>query len=297
MQWPGARCQDDLGVREWLKKQNLIGEISEAVGHQLAVAGFIARVRQIIDASIVSALVQYDRRQENEVIKQMQVPEDWNAAKREQKEVDARWTKTHGKIHYGYKLHANTDRRLGFIRQFEVTPASVNDTAVFESLLDPGNIRKNVYADRGYAKHARETSRMSQGYRATPAQRYGTAADQRSAEAPQPSHRQAARLWQAPFRPAGARGRQTLAQHRLGTSQRGGRIEGDRSQPDALGEAATPGRCARMRWEGRRKRRPERSITGRGPTNVGLRVKCFCDTLCHAADRTRAAIRGAHEQA
>ena len=40
--------------RERLKKQDLIGDISEAVGRQLAQAGFIARGGQIIDASIVT---------------------------------------------------------------------------------------------------------------------------------------------------------------------------------------------------------------------------------------------------
>lgn len=160
--------------RERLKKQDLIGDISEAVGRQLAKAGFIARGGQIIDASIVSVPVQHNRREENEAIKQGDVPADWNAAKRAQKDVDARWTKKHGKSYYGYKLHANTDRRWGFIRKSDVTTASVNDTEVFETILDDTNTRKDVYADRGYAKRARETELNAQGYRAN-IQRKGTA--------------------------------------------------------------------------------------------------------------------------
>lgn len=160
--------------RERLKKQDLIGDISEAVGHQLAQAGFIARGGQIIDASIVSVPVQHNRGEENDAIKQGDVPEDWSAAKRAQKDEDARWTKKHGKSYYGYKLHANTDRRWGFIRQHEVTPASTTDTEVFESILDESNTNKDVYADRGYAKHARETELHVKGYRAN-IQRKGTA--------------------------------------------------------------------------------------------------------------------------
>lgn len=160
--------------RERLKQQDLIGDISEAVGGQLAKAGFIARGGQIIDASVVAAPIQHNRRDENETIKHGNVPDDWSAAKRAQKDVEARWTKKHGKSYYGYKLHANTDRRWGFIRRIDVTPASVNDTQVFESILDESNTNRAVYADRGYAKQAREAELHVNGYRAS-IQRKGTA--------------------------------------------------------------------------------------------------------------------------
>jgi IS5 family transposase len=151
--------------RERLKKQDLIGDISEEVGRQLAQAGFIARGGQIIDASIVTVPVQRNRSEENHAIKQGEVPGDWNAAKRAQKDVQARWTKKHGKSYYGYKLHANVDRRFGFIRAMEVTPASVGDTTVLETLLDASNTRKDIYADSAYTKRAREKALSAQGYR------------------------------------------------------------------------------------------------------------------------------------
>jgi hypothetical protein len=65
------------------------------------------------------------------------VPADWSDAQRAQKEVQARWTKKHGKSFYGYKLHANTDRRWGFIRQHEVSAANVHDSQHFETIRDP----------------------------------------------------------------------------------------------------------------------------------------------------------------
>lgn len=71
----------------------------------------------------------------------------------------------HGKSYYGYKLHANTDRRWGFIRVYDVTTASVTDTEVFESILDANNTRKDVYADRGYAEAPREVGLRAMGYR------------------------------------------------------------------------------------------------------------------------------------
>lgn len=197
--------------RERLKKQDLIGDISEAVGRQLAQAGFIARAGQIIDASIVTAPVQHRCSEENEAIKRGEVPADWNVAQRAQKDVDARWTKKHGKSYYGYKLHASTDRRWGFMSRIEVTAASVNDTEVFEATLDETNTAKDVDADRGYAKHARETELYVQGYRAH-VQRKGTATQPISdaQQTAQPSHLQAAHLWRTPVRASDANGRMHL---------------------------------------------------------------------------------------
>ncbi|MFC7519576.1 transposase [Xanthomonas populi] len=53
-------------------------------------------------------------------------------AKRAQKDVDARWTSKHGTAYYGYKLHANVDRRWGLIRVHEVSSANVHDSRHFE---------------------------------------------------------------------------------------------------------------------------------------------------------------------
>lgn len=151
--------------RERLKSRDLIGDISAAVSGQLQRAGFIARGGQIIDASIVNAPIQRNRREENEAIKQGEVPDDWSAAKRAQKDVDARWTKKHGKSFYGYKLHANTDRRWGFIRQHEVSAANVHDSQHFETILDSGNTGRTIRADSAYADRAREAALKGQGYR------------------------------------------------------------------------------------------------------------------------------------
>lgn len=150
--------------RERLKQLDLIGDISAAVSGQLQHAGFIARGGQIIDASIVSAPIQRNTREENEAIAKGEVPKDWNQAKRAQKDVEARWTRKNNRNFYGYKLHANTDRRWGFIRRAEVTTASVIDTTMFEAVLDQ-NTSRDVYADRGYTKRTREVALKAQGYR------------------------------------------------------------------------------------------------------------------------------------
>ena len=62
----------------------------------------------LIDASIVAVPIQRNRRDDNEQIKRGELPEAWadEPAKRRQKDRDARWTKKHGKSHYGYKNHS-----------------------------------------------------------------------------------------------------------------------------------------------------------------------------------------------
>jgi transposase, IS5 family len=52
---------------------------------------------QIIDASIVQAPKQRNSREENAQIKEGEIPQDWEEAKRRQKDSDAQWTKRNGK--------------------------------------------------------------------------------------------------------------------------------------------------------------------------------------------------------
>ena len=56
------------------------------------------------DASIVAVPKQRNSRKENARIKAGETPECWQdkPAKRRQKDVEARWTKKHGRSHYGH---------------------------------------------------------------------------------------------------------------------------------------------------------------------------------------------------
>jgi IS5 family transposase len=93
------------------------------------------------------------------------MPLGWKPHKRAQKDVDAKWTKKHGKNHFGYKLHASVDKRCKLIRKIAVTHAAVADTNVFEELLDLNNTSRDVYADRGYPSLERETGLKQAGWR------------------------------------------------------------------------------------------------------------------------------------
>jgi IS5 family transposase len=132
---------------------------------QLLSQGYLARCGQIVDASLVQAPVQHNKRDEAETVKEGTMPLGWKPHKRAQKDVDPKWTKKHGKNHFGYKLHASVDKRCKLIRRIAVTRAAVADTNVLEKLLDPGNTSRDVYADSGYPSIKRETKLKQAGWR------------------------------------------------------------------------------------------------------------------------------------
>ena len=160
--------------RDRLAQAGLGTQLFDEVQQQLLAQGYQARCGQIIDASLVQAPVQRNKREEAEIVKQSIMPTTWTDHKRAQKDVDAKWTKKHGKNHFGYKLHASVDKRYKVIRKVIITDAAVADTTVFEDLLDTKNTSRDVYADRGYPSAQREADLKQAGWRAH-IQRKGTA--------------------------------------------------------------------------------------------------------------------------
>ena len=167
---PGSRVPDARTVwlfREQLKELELIDELFAELSLQIEMAGFVSRQGQIVDASIVPAPRQRNRREENDAIKRGEPPAQWDEqpAKKRQKDVEARWTQKHGKSYYGYKNHVSVDRKHKVIRHFEVTDAATHDSQVFDVLLDEKNRSRAVWADSAYRSKEREVSLKERGYR------------------------------------------------------------------------------------------------------------------------------------
>jgi IS5 family transposase len=139
--------------------------IFDGVSAQLLKKGFIARGGQIIDATLVPAPRQHNSRGDKELIEQGAMPADWKPAKRRQKDLDATWTKKHGKSYFGYKLSVNVDKKHKFIRKIETDTASTHDSQHFEAVIDTANTSRDVYADRGYPSEEREAWLDEHGYR------------------------------------------------------------------------------------------------------------------------------------
>ena len=168
----GLRASSQIPDRTtiWTFKERLIQagaseSVFDAVNRQLARHGYIARGGQMIDASIVEAPRQSLSKEEKAIVSEGAMPADWKPAKRRQKDMDARWTKKHGKSYFGYKVSANADKRYKLVRKIKVSTASEHDTTHFEDVLDPANTNRDILADKGYVDGEREARLSKQDWR------------------------------------------------------------------------------------------------------------------------------------
>ena len=168
----GLRASSQIPDRTtiWTFKERLIQagaseSMFDAVNRQLARHGYIARGGQMIDASIVEAPRQSLSKEEKAIVSEGAMPADWKPAKRRQKDMDARWTKKHGKSYFGYKVSVNADKRYKLVRKIKVSTASEHDTLHFEDVLDPANTNRDILADKGYVDSEREARLSKQGWR------------------------------------------------------------------------------------------------------------------------------------
>jgi len=146
--------------RDRLINKGLDKELFELFGDLLEKHGLIAHEGKIIDASFVEAPRQRNKREENQQIKEGQVPEAWdeNPNKKRQKDVDAKWTKKNNETHFGYKNHAKVDNKHKFIDKDKTTDASVHDSQALDDLLDEKDENQDLWADSAYTGEKQETT-------------------------------------------------------------------------------------------------------------------------------------------
>jgi IS5 family transposase len=116
---------------------------------ELEKLGIVTRAGSIIDATFVEVPRQRNTREENEKIKNGEIPEDWSAKKRSHKDTDARWAKKNNETYYGWKDHTKVDKDSKIITDFEVTAANVHDSQCMNALIDEND--KEVWMDSAYA--------------------------------------------------------------------------------------------------------------------------------------------------
>ena len=139
--------------RERLVKGRIIDTLFYRFTKQLEDKGLITREGSIVDASFVDVPKQRNSREENQSIKDGEVPKEWeeerNRNKIAQKDVNARWTKKNDETHYGYKNHVKADKDSKLIVKYEVTSAEVHDSQALADLVEPKK-DKVMYADSAY---------------------------------------------------------------------------------------------------------------------------------------------------
>lgn len=144
----------------WSFKQRLVTgglggrAIFDTVSLQLQQHGYIPRSGQIVDASIIKAPITQANAREREALNRGEAPQGWSEKRLQHTDRDARWTKKHGKSYYGYKLHANADKRFKLIRRVKITAANVDDGQNLKDVLDQANTASHLMADRGYDSQA-----------------------------------------------------------------------------------------------------------------------------------------------
>jgi IS5 family transposase len=145
--------------REALKEKGWVDKLFAELDAAFTERGFRAQKGMVIDARIVEVPKQRNSRKDHDLIKEGLMPADWRdePAKARQKDLDARWTKKHGKSYYGYKNHVNVDVKHKLIRRYQVSPADVHDSQKLKALLDPGNTLKTVWADSAYRSRESDT--------------------------------------------------------------------------------------------------------------------------------------------
>ena len=123
--------------------------------------GVIIHEGKMADATIVETPRQRNSREENDQIKNGEVPEAWkkNPNKLRQKDIDAAWLKKNEENFYGYKDHIKADTETKLITDYEVTPARVHDSEALENLLDKKEDQGQPFCgDSAYRSEAIEKS-------------------------------------------------------------------------------------------------------------------------------------------
>jgi transposase, IS5 family len=137
--------------REKFNECGITKKIFKLFEKQMEASGLIGKSGKIIDASFVEVPRQRNSREENQKIKEGEVPEDWAENKKEQKDTDARWTTKNKEKHFGYKNHVTSDKESGLILDYATTSAEVHDSQVIEDVLgEPRNENEPVWADSAY---------------------------------------------------------------------------------------------------------------------------------------------------
>lgn len=181
----GLGLNDDIPDAKtiWLFKDRLgadgVQRLFKLLTKLLADKNLILNKGKIVDATIVEVPRQRNSREENQQLKEGEVPQSWQDKpnKLRQKDTDAKWLKKNGENHFGYKNHVKVDEKSKLVCNYVVTNASVHDSQVLDDLLDRKDKNQRLYGDSAYRSDEIEkklrkkniTSRIHEkGYRGAP---------------------------------------------------------------------------------------------------------------------------------
>lgn len=164
----GITLADDVPDEKtiWLFREQVgkgVRQLFDGFDRHLRESGLMGKQGKIIDASFVDVPRQRNSRDDNEKIKNDEVPESFkkNENIERQKDVEARWTKKGDEKHYGYKDHVKAEAKTKLIEDYVVTDASVHDSRVTDDLIKEGD--GELHADSAYRSEEIEQTLREKG--------------------------------------------------------------------------------------------------------------------------------------
>lgn len=138
--------------RNQLAQGDLIKDIFEKLDRMLNARGIVAHEGKMMDASFVETPRQRNSREENDQIKNGEIPASWenNENKLRQKDTDATWAQHNGNNYFGYKDHVKADTKTKLITAYEVTTASVHESQKTRDLLKRRDRGQPLWADSAF---------------------------------------------------------------------------------------------------------------------------------------------------
>lgn len=139
--------------RTLMTKKKAYDQLFKLINKQLETHQIIVKTGAIIDASVIDTPLRPKGKSNYKVTKDREDEQEVKVAKEYSSNVDteARWLKKRGKYHFGYKKHHVTDDE-GLVLGVLTTPASTNEIANLEEVLDTADLPKDIplKADKGY---------------------------------------------------------------------------------------------------------------------------------------------------
>ena len=153
---------------EHLKDLGLERNLFDRFGEELNRTGFQVKSGLIVDGSFVEVPRQRNTKEENEQIKNGEVPERIasNPHVLSQKDLDAKWTQKGDETYFGYKEHDLVDEGFKFVRDYAVTDAAIHDSVPFPSLIPdkPAYPDQEMFGDSAYVGEKIDTKTKSAGF-------------------------------------------------------------------------------------------------------------------------------------
>jgi IS5 family transposase len=153
-------CKTVWSFKETLTDLDLVEPLFNLFLSHLDKLGLIVNEGKIIDASFIEVPKQRNSKQENDQIKNGEIPQSFkeNVNILRHKDVDARWTKKNNTSYYGYKNHVKSDSKSKLITKYEVTEASDHDSKPLNKLLTKQDAKQPLYADSAYTGENQENT-------------------------------------------------------------------------------------------------------------------------------------------